>query len=408
MEYPPLLTWLEWDEDCPADLQPERLAKFRDSLTGMNRRLDAAASAPASGARRARGADLWKVLGIWPVPLRLPAAERERAEQAYLRLWAANAQRKHSAEEWLLLTIGFTADSASLPFWREVLSLSRVADTFASRRRNIASAALTRLFHLRGERTVLDILRELATHPAADARARAAVRLVQCVVGEDEHLDDDTAARLVRMAQGDPEFEPRHVARALLAGAERRLPPEPEGGVLAFEVALRRNAEVSRTVEVRAEQSLHALHDAIQNAFGWGHDHPYEFHLAPGRRGSRFAWPPRPESVPLPRVSLTELLARAAEAARNAPPPKPPGLWDFEDEAAVDEDDEPRAEPILSAVGELGFRVGHRFDYLFDFGDMHYFDIRVVAMHPKCERGGKYPRVTARRGKAPAQYPDWG
>jgi hypothetical protein len=44
------------------------------------------------------------------------------------------------------------------------------------------------------------------------------------------------------------------------------------------------------------------------------------------------------------------------------------------------------------------------FFYLFDFGDEWWHDIRVLTTDGLAS-GGKYPRVTARVGKSPPQYP---
>jgi hypothetical protein len=55
----------------------------------------------------------------------------------------------------------------------------------------------------------------------------------------------------------------------------------------------------------------------------------------------------------------------------------------------------------------LGLRPRHKFSYLFDFGDDHEFNIQVAEVQPTANKRAKYPRVTARHGRAPQQYPNW-
>jgi hypothetical protein len=54
----------------------------------------------------------------------------------------------------------------------------------------------------------------------------------------------------------------------------------------------------------------------------------------------------------------------------------------------------------------MGLPMGHEFTYLYDFGDHNIFRIKVTDVHAKVPRA-KYPRVTAKVGKDPAQYPSW-
>ena len=54
----------------------------------------------------------------------------------------------------------------------------------------------------------------------------------------------------------------------------------------------------------------------------------------------------------------------------------------------------------------MGLPAGHEIAYLYDFGDHNLFRIKVADVHPKAPRT-KYPRVTARVGKAPPQYPSF-
>jgi hypothetical protein len=46
------------------------------------------------------------------------------------------------------------------------------------------------------------------------------------------------------------------------------------------------------------------------------------------------------------------------------------------------------------------------FLFLFDYGDEWHFGVKLVRIRSDLEPGARYPRVVARQGEAPAQYPD--
>jgi hypothetical protein len=54
-------------------------------------------------------------------------------------------------------------------------------------------------------------------------------------------------------------------------------------------------------------------------------------------------------------------------------------------------------------IGMIGFVPKHTFQYLFDYGDMHEFEIDVVGIEEQAEPGD-YPRVVDSKGKVPSQY----
>jgi hypothetical protein len=69
-----------------------------------------------------------------------------------------------------------------------------------------------------------------------------------------------------------------------------------------------------------------------------------------------------------------------------------------------EEEDPPFADEV--AIGELGLVPGHKFLYVFDFGDNHRFTIRVKGSRE--EAGGELlPRLVDRAGEPPPQYPGW-
>ncbi len=133
-----------------------------------------------------------------------------------------------------------------------------------------------------------------------------------------------------------------------------------------------RNPTVSRTIEIRGNQTLKQLHDAIFEAFDRSDEHLYEFQIGgegPGDPNAR-------------RYGL-------------------PMAWDdpFDDR-------EPAGDVARTTVGALGLSPGDVFGYWFDFGDDWWHQINVVAIEERAARG-RYPRLVARTGESPPQYIDW-
>ena len=141
-------------------------------------------------------------------------------------------------------------------------------------------------------------------------------------------------------------------------------------GLMAHDF-IRTNPVVSRTIELRSDQTLNQLHRAIFDAFErWDDCHLSEFHLGP-RPGDRHA-----ERYVLPFV--------------------------FDD---PDRFDEPKPAGSMTAVrlGTLGPKVGRVFWYWYDFGDNWYHEVRVVTVGETAP-GLRYPRVVASVGASPPQY----
>ena len=132
-----------------------------------------------------------------------------------------------------------------------------------------------------------------------------------------------------------------------------------------------KNPVVSRTIQVRGDQTLQDLHHAIFDAFGRWEEHMYEFQF--GKR----QMDPKARRYVLPN---------ALEIQKGQPNP-PIGR--------VDE----------TTLDSLDLKVSDRFGYWFDFGDDWWHQINVEAVEEKTLRG-KYPRVTKRVGKSPPQYAD--
>ncbi|MFK0571998.1 IS1096 element passenger TnpR family protein [Endozoicomonas sp.] len=109
-----------------------------------------------------------------------------------------------------------------------------------------------------------------------------------------------------------------------------------------------------------AEAFLEDLHLAIQDAVGFGNDHPYVFFVARGSRSSRR------ESFPCDNSGHIETKLKELYPLENS----------------------------------------NRLFYRFDFGDEWIFQIGRSRKKPKePEPGTKYPRVVSEEGVKPTQYP---
>ena len=127
----------------------------------------------------------------------------------------------------------------------------------------------------------------------------------------------------------------------------------------------RKNKIVSRTIEIRGDQTLEEFHYAIFDAFDRWEQHLYEFQL--GKR------PFDPDGL---RYTLPD-------AARYG--------------------GDPDGDVKTTTLDSLGLKVGRVFGYWFDFGDDWYHQIVVDAVN-EADAEIEYPRVTARTGASPPQY----
>ena len=135
---------------------------------------------------------------------------------------------------------------------------------------------------------------------------------------------------------------------------------------------VRRHKVISRTVEIRGNQTLADLHRTIFDAFDREDEHLYEFQFG-GRR------PMDPD-------------------ARRYGPPM----------AMVDPFGERNGsgDAERTTLGSLRLETGDVFGYWFDFGDDWWHQIAVLAIAERATRG-RLPKVTRRVGKSPPQYVDW-
>jgi hypothetical protein len=135
----------------------------------------------------------------------------------------------------------------------------------------------------------------------------------------------------------------------------------PGDTALVVDAVLVNARGVRARLAVLERQPLTALHDAIQQAFGWWDDHLYSFWLD----GSFFG---------ADEVELTT-----------------PGVADA-DVATAD-----------VPIADLGITVGQRIGYVFDFGDD--WRVRLTVRERIAADALEHPRVLELRGTPPPQYP---
>jgi hypothetical protein len=134
---------------------------------------------------------------------------------------------------------------------------------------------------------------------------------------------------------------------------------------------IKKNPSVTRTIEIRGEQTLADLHRIIFKAYDRQEEHMYEFQL----KGKR------PNDPDADRYGLAMTLQD-----------------DFGKPPVGDVD--------KTAIGTLGLAVEEPFGYWFDFGDDWWHQVMVMAItepQPKV----KYPRITERVGASPPQYEEF-
>ncbi len=140
---------------------------------------------------------------------------------------------------------------------------------------------------------------------------------------------------------------------------------------------LRSNPVLSRTIEIRADQTLNQLHRTIFEAFGrWDNCHLSLFNMGNGildRDGDHYVLQ---------------------------------FIYDDPDEIAFNNEPVPVGSMERTRMGKLGLQPGQVFWYWYDFGDDWIHRITVLSIG-EAEPGARYPRVIARVGESPPQYRDW-
>jgi hypothetical protein len=135
---------------------------------------------------------------------------------------------------------------------------------------------------------------------------------------------------------------------------------------------IERNPDVSRTVQIKGNQTLQALHRIIQEAYDFDDDHLYEFQFGK-----------RPEARDAVRYVLPSVRENSIF----------PGAR--------------RDRSLKSAVIEsLDLYVRKTFFYMFDYGDCWWFKIKVKKIEEQAPPG-RFPTIIGAVGANPPQYPDY-
>jgi hypothetical protein len=128
--------------------------------------------------------------------------------------------------------------------------------------------------------------------------------------------------------------------------------------------------EISRTIQIRGNQTLEDLHRVIFEAYDRFDEHLYEFQFGKGPhdpKGKRYLLPEMAEQERGDRTIAGDL--------------------------------------TKTTIDSLGLKVEQPFGYWFDYGDDWWHQIDVMMIEEKVPKG-KYPRVNKRVGKSPPQYMD--
>jgi hypothetical protein len=155
------------------------------------------------------------------------------------------------------------------------------------------------------------------------------------------------------------EYDPEYGRRRPLPSARAKV---GDFTSFTFRVNHRALATTWRDIELAEDQTLEDLHLAIQQAYGWYDDHLYSFFMS-GKVWDR----------------ATEIGSPWSESAVHT---------------------------HQVQVGQLALAEGQTFLYLFDYGDGHEFDVQVMRINTKADKG-KYPKLIAHVGESPPQYPDY-
>ena len=128
------------------------------------------------------------------------------------------------------------------------------------------------------------------------------------------------------------------------------------------------NKPINRVIEIRGDQTLEQLHQAIFKAYDRWDQHLYEFQFVGRRVRSRR---PRITEIPDPGSKGR----RGCRDARN------------------------------TTLDDLKLKPERAFGYWFDFGDDWYHQVQVERIEQAIPTV-TYPRVIKRLGKSPPQYSD--
>lgn len=164
----------------------------------------------------------------------------------------------------------------------------------------------------------------------------------------------------------------------------RPAPKSPPAKLYVIQVFLRggpvgkafEHKVISRTIEIRGDQTLGQLHEAIFQAHDRWDEHHYEFQLGK-----------RPNDPDGPNFGIGEPSEDMGEGKGRVKGKTPQG------------------DARTTTLDELGLKKERVFGYWFDFGDHWYHQAQVERIEEAIPTV-TYPRLIKRVGKSPPQYAD--
>jgi hypothetical protein len=330
----------------------------------------------------------------------LSEAETAEAQRLFLEAWERGGPGMRYVSDGLLENIALALQPASVPFWRQLLDLSRPRDRTVTSRRTRALAALALLAIVRDDAAAYEAFTEALAHPHEQVRALAAFYLARAYAIPRRTLPEQVEATLLGLATSDRAFAPRFQARAALRSLGRPVPHDDPESAYFLKVLLR-GTGVTRTIAVLPHTTLAQLHHAIQAAFDWDADHLYSFYMSADRDDRRYEirCPELGDDWDFNISSITIVDEGGEETIVLQPPDSGP----VADEAPDEEGAGAELCTTTAELGALGLVPKHKFIYFFDYGDSHEFIVTVVGIERRTD-DGDYPRVIEARGKAPRQY----
>jgi hypothetical protein len=192
-----------------------------------------------------------------------------------------------------------------------------------------------------------------------------------------------------------------------------------------FHVSLPGTGRTWRKLELCADQTLHDLHWAIQNAFEWDNDHLYAFFMS-GKAwdsDSEYRLPEGytpwgefidddddnelelPELTPTEReAQLRQFFGQDTEMTLAEMEAKMADFWEsFWEEVEASRP----GNTLETELAALNLQPKQEFLYLFDFGDEHRFKVRVHSIDEQADPAVDYPRLVETVGNSPSQYGYW-
>ena len=139
---------------------------------------------------------------------------------------------------------------------------------------------------------------------------------------------------------------------------------------LATEKFSNANPIVSRTIQIRGNQTLSKLHRAIYDAFDRYDEHMYDFRIG---------------KQPYSRGRIHYVLSSELKEA-----------WPSSDHTIA-------GSVTKTTMEELELKAGKSFWYIFDYGDEWIHKITISSIDDQIP-DGKYPRVIKKIGASPPQY----